>query len=242
LTQGSDTFSLEPAGEFTTRLHFRVGEDLGSVDAIKLDLTVGDSKFLEIVNSEIEFPLFRPTEAIKGAGGIASPSTENVAVRAGASQHSEVVAYLAGPVKVAGRLGNWLRLKLPWGPSGWVDVSEVSLVRRGKDLAAPVRHLSHSPPRVSLTSNPGGSVVSSGSLRLEGLVEDDSGLTDVFVFVNQKKVRYESVEGSAPSTDFAFDVELKPGENRIEIFARDDQDHLTGVTIGVYRESAVGAL
>jgi len=242
LTQGSDTFSLNPAEEFSTRLHFRVSEDLGSLDAIKLDLTVGDSKFLEIVNSEIEFPLFRPTEAIKGAGGIASPSVEKVVVRAGASQHSEVVAHLAGPVKVEGRLGNWLRLELPWGPSGWVDSNEVSLARRGKDIVSPIRHLSNSPPRVLLNSNPGGSVVSSGSLHLEGLVEDDSGLIDVFVFVNQKKVRYESVAERAPSADFSFDVDLKPGENRIEIFARDDQEHLTGVSIGVYRETAVGAL
>jgi carboxyl-terminal processing protease len=242
LTRGSDTFSLEPEGEFSTRLHFRVGEDLGSLDAIKLDLTVGDSKFLEILNSEIEFPLFRSTEPTKGAGGIASPGAEQVVVRAGASQHSEVVAHLAGPVKVLGRLGNWLRVGLPWSTSGWVDAADVMITRRAKDLVVPLRHLSHSPPRVRLKSNPGGSVVSSSVLRLEGLVEDDSGIADIFVFVNQKKVRYEAVPGRAPSQDFAFELDLDPGENRIEIFARDDQDHLSGVTIGVYLESAVGAL
>jgi carboxyl-terminal processing protease len=238
LTRGSDTFSVQAGGEYSTRLHFRVAEGQGSLDAIALDLTVGDSKFLEILNADIELPLFQPTEAIKTIGGIAIPSSRRVAVRSGASQHSEVIAHLNGPVKVEGRLGKWLRLHLPWGSPGWVDSTEVSLARRGKEGPQPSRYFSNSPPTVTLNENPGGSVVSAARLRLEGRVEDDNEIVDIFVFVNQKKVRYESVPANASSQDFAFDLELEPGENRIEIFARDDQDHLQGLVIGVYRESA----
>jgi carboxyl-terminal processing protease len=238
LTKGSDSFSVGPGENTTTRLHFRVADDQGERDSIELDLTVGDSKFLEILNSEIEFPLFQPTEGAKPLAGLATPSTASVPVRAGASQHSEIVGYLEGPTSVVGRLGSWIKLALPWEASGWVEASSVTLARRGKDAVAPRRHLSNSPPTIGLTENPGGQVVSTEQLQLTAIVQDDSAIQDIFVYVNEKKVLYEAVVGTMASRDFVFEVPLTLGENRIEIFARDDQDHLRALAIGVYREAS----
>ena len=236
LTKGSADFSLESGGEITARLNFRVAEEPAGKDAVKMDLTVGDSKFLEILNTELELPLFMPEDGLKEAEGFVIPSGDAVVVRGGASAHSDAVGRLTKASAYDGRLGTWVRVPLPWGGKGWVPAADVKFSRRAKDPGPISQVFSSSPPQVELSENPGGSVVTAAQLQISGFAQDDRELRDLFVFVNEKKISYEAMAENVKDYSFSFEIPLDEGENRVEVFARDDEDHLQAVSFGVYRE------
>ena len=59
--------------------------------------------------------------------------------------------------------------------------------------------------------------------------------------MNDQKVFFKVVPakagGGAPSLDFATDVPLKPGNNVVTIFAREDDEFQTHRTVMVHRRS-----
>jgi carboxyl-terminal processing protease len=65
-------------------------------------------------------------------------------------------------------------------------------------------------------------------------------LRDVFVYANDQKVFFKVVpeSGASGKLDFAADVPLKPGNNAITIFAREDDEFQTRRTILVHRRGA----
>jgi carboxyl-terminal processing protease len=241
LTEGSASFSLQPGEISVHRLHFRVADDLAGVDSVEAELTVGDQKFLQVVSADLEIPLFGPGDPIAAVERRMKPKFGTAQVRAGSSEHSEVVATVGGPVEVDGRLGQWFRTPLPWGTSGWISASHLVPAARSEEPVQAQRYLSNSPPVVTLASNPGGTVVVSEVLKLSGLITDDDDVKDLFVFVNDKKISYERLSGGVEAP-FAMELELDPGENQIEIFARDAEDHLGSMSLGVYRETATAAI
>ncbi len=241
LTEGSGTFSLRPGETSEHRLHFGLAEDPGTRDAIEAELVVGDAMFMEVLTSELELPLFSPSDPVASVERKMKPKGAGAKVYAGASEHAEQVATITGPVAVDGRLGQWFRTPLAWGTNGWLRASDLAPAARGDELVAATRHLSNSPPVVSLENNPGGSVVVNDQLVIAGSVLDDSDVRDLFVFVNDKKILYKQAAGDASEHPFELTVDLVPGDNRIEIFARDDQEHIGNLALGVYRESATAA-
>ena len=241
LTEGSAQFSLEPGETEEYTLHFRVADDVAGRDSIEAQLSVGDENFLEVVSSDLEVPLFAPSDPISAVDRRMKPKGSEAEVRGGTSEHTEHVATISGPVQVDGRLGQWFRVQLPWGTPGWIAASQLVPAAKGDELGHAERHLSNSPPVVSLAHSVGGTVVSGDSLVLTGTVVDNDGVQDLFVFINDKKVSYERVEGVTSSHPFELTIALVPGENQIEIYARDAEDHLGSLSMGVYRETATAA-
>ena len=66
------------------------------------------------------------------------------------------------------------------------------------------------------------------TVELQGMALDDQHMKDVYIFLNQKKIFYQSnlENGPLPHLPFSAKVQLEEGHNRILIFAR-DQKHLT---------------
>ncbi|MCP4869858.1 MAG: hypothetical protein GY898_14200 [Proteobacteria bacterium] len=241
LTEGSDEFSLRPGASSEHRLHFRVEQDVGQRDTIEASLTVGDALFMEVLSSELEIPLFSPSDEVASVDRKMKPKGASASIYGGASEHGDPVASAVGAVQIDGRLGQWFRTRLPWGTTGWIAAAELVPAARGDELVEATRHLSNSPPVVQLASNPGGSVVVTDQLTVSGAIVDDSDVRDLFVFVNDKKVSYTLAPAASPEHPFELKVDLVPGDNRIEIFARDDQDHIGSLSLGVYRESATAS-
>ena len=236
LEEGSASFRLPSGGESRHRLRFRVAEDAAGLERIEGLLMVGDERFHEVLTSELDLPLFAPSGAIAVEDKVVQPKQgATLDVRSGASELTPVVGRMTGPVASTGRLGDWVRVALPWSGSGWVRSETVAT----KDLEAATvsLHLPNSPPVISLVSNPGGTVVTAETLRISGSVVDDEAVQDLFVFVNDRKVSYERL--AAPTTEhgFAVDVKLTPGVNDIEIFSRDGKQLQGSIALGVYRET-----
>ena len=65
-------------------------------------------------------------------------------------------------------------------------------------------------------------------IELKGIARDDRQLKDIFVFLNERKIFFQTNMGKTPTAilPFATTLNLKEGHNQILLFAR-DQDNLT---------------
>jgi carboxyl-terminal processing protease len=70
-----------------------------------------------------------------------------------------------------------------------------------------------------------------------GVAGAHTRLRDVFIFANEQKVFFKVVPEAGGSTrmDFAADVPLKPGNNVITVFAREDEEFQARRTVFVHR-------
>jgi len=252
LTAGSASFRLRPGEQSHHRLHLRVVPGVSDLKMVELQLVVGDEEFYEVVSSDFEIPLFSPsTEPSMARNRVMKPAAGSIRARGGASELMPEVATISGPVEVTARLGSWYRVALPWSATGWVPASSLVAIDRGVTYAdaneavtdgSVVAFLPNSPPIVQLKDNPGGLVVSADRLKISGEVVDDTEVKDLFLFVNDRKVRYERLPAGSGRYSFSFEVKLEQGENEIEVFARDAADHVGSVTFGVYRENSRASL
>jgi len=89
------------------------------------------------------------------------------------------------------------------------------------------------PPRITLTPDPakGAPVVDGERLRVEGVAQAATGpgprhrLRDLFIFVNDQKVYFKAApDAETGRLEFAADVPLKPGNNVVTVFAREDEE------------------
>lgn len=241
LVEGSDEFSLRPGEEVVSRLHFRASDEVAVDDVLEGQLSVVDERFYVSLVADVKLPVHAPTEGPSAIDKRIQPKKGPVAVRGGAGLDAPIVGSLEGPVKATGKLGGWLRVPLA-GAHGWVQSSEVASAGRGDDNLPVTPRLANSPPVLRLASSPGRGVLVSDELVVEGEVLDDADVKDVFVFVNGRKVGYQASASTDRKEGFSFTVPLEPGENNIAVRARDDQDLVGEVLVGVYRETATAAI
>lgn len=249
LVDGTAEFSLAPGEQSTHRLQFRVADDVGERSGIAADLSVGDSKFWEIVSSPLELPLYSESEPVAAVSRRMKVKGDASVVRGGASELAPEVGSATGVVEVTGRLGGFMRVQTGWGAPGWVAAQELAPAGgRAEDVGVITALMTHSPPVISLTRNPGGTVVAGDRLIVEGNILDDRNIKDLFVFVKGpdapagRKTVYERIDDRTGSHPFRLELLLEPGVNEVEIVARDEQDHRGRLTFGVYREAATAGL
>ena len=125
----------------------------------------------------------------------------------------------------------YFRAELPNGSFGWIKKTDVSpsSSKATKGFAKHLQWNSFQPPQITLTTknavftSPTGKFINVGAS-----IFDDEGVKDVFIFVNQKKVFYQSFSrsGSAPekTAHFKAMVPLDSGMNRVILVARDSLD------------------
>ena len=248
LTQGTAEFSLEPGEQHRARLHFDVARELLG-DVLEMTVVIGDDEFWEFFEDELDLPIAYtvdgdppPTEIPEFAKNQRTRGV--VAVRSGASPDSPRIATAEGVVQPNGKLGDRVRVDLPWGGQGWIDSDDLKGAASAPPTADPyLPWISRSPPVVLLASRVGGTAVDSDTVRIEGTVRDDQAVKDLFIFVNGTKVFYRSEvdsQGTATRTSVTFElaVGLEEGDNTIEVFARDNDDLMGSTTVGVYRPEA----
>jgi carboxyl-terminal processing protease len=90
----------------------------------------------------------------------------------------------------------------------------------------------------------------SGSALLPPSADPDARLRDVYIFVNDEKVFFRVVPdpGHGPAAagaaagssrlDFSTDLPLKPGQNVVTVFAREDQELQARRSVVIFRKGA----
>jgi carboxyl-terminal processing protease len=125
---------------------------------------------------------------------------------------------------------------------------------RAPRAGAAVAAWQHEPPRLTLAPDParGAPVVEadtfklSGSAQLPASADPEARLRDVYIFVNDEKVFFRVVPeaGHGPAgagagssrLDFSTDLPLKPGQNVVTVFAREDQELQSRRTVVIFRK------
>jgi carboxyl-terminal processing protease len=143
------------------------------------------------------------------------------------------------------RVGEFWRVEWHKGRFGFVADADVR-PSKGPRNGGAAETWQREPPRIAISPDPmkGAPVVEGDTFRLQGTASvppatDASAkrLRDVFVFVNDQKVFFKVVPeaASASSLDFQADLPLKPGNNVVTVFAREDEEFQTRRSVVIYR-------
>jgi len=202
-------------------------------DVVPLQLSVYDEKNDEYVVAKLDLPVRADAPARAAARGAVRVTAAEALVRAGADANAPVlaVARKGAVLPVEARYGEALRVEWKKGRHGYVTAAEAGAPGKLSGQVAEVWQ--RDPPRISLTPDParGAPVVDGERLRVEGVAQAAAGpgprrkLRDVFIFVNDQKVFYKAAaDADAGKLEFAADVPLKPGNNVVTVFAREDEE------------------
>jgi carboxyl-terminal processing protease len=223
---------MQPGDTRAVDLAFEVKE-LPESGRAPLQLTVSDNKIAEALSERVVFTV--RTEGVKIEAASGSVVANGVVDLYGTPADSRVVARTddGAKFKVTGRASDWYRIDL--GDGVFAFANEKSVTKQSRTVAKPggfqeVRDVS--PPRITLV----GAITQTDeeSLHISGVAKDDEAVRDLFItvynpsrnlFGNRRKVFYQaSPDPSAGRLEFAADVPLTPGNNIIEIHARENQD------------------
>lgn len=204
----------------------------------KLQITVSDNKIGEVLSETVVFPIV--DEGAKFESGPSAVTASGAVDLYSSPLSQRVVAHgEPGTYRALGKTDGWYRIDLGKAGGAFVRAEEVEENgRRPAQSPAATPHLAVSPPRIELLGDV--TQTDQESLHISGTANDEEAVQDVYVtvynpsrnlFGDREKVFYQaSQDPSSGKLEFAADVPLTPGNNLIEIHAREDED-----VIGVRR-------
>ncbi len=198
---------------------------------VRLELTVSDNKIGEVLSEKITLRVL--DESAGFAGGPAGVVTRaNVDLYASPLTPEHVVAKAGAGTKfkALGSRAGWTKIDLGDDRFGFVRDADVE---SGKSVRRPGKYdpvLNVSPPKVELV----GAVTQTddSSIHLSGVATDEQAVRDIYItvinpsrdmFGGREKVFYQASKNpKSGKLEFAADVPLSPGNNLIEIHAREN--------------------
>ncbi len=239
--------ALKPGEVKSAVLQLEVKKGLED-DLMPLRVMVVDEKSDEYVSERLEYPVTDAGKPRVAASGTVRVAAQALLVRTGASAEAPPIAQAkkGAVLPVAGRSGDFIQVEWQKGRTGFVGAADVE-PGRGARASGPLAEVwQREPPRITLAPDPasGAPVVDGDKLRIEGSASVSPGLPgartklrDVFVFANEQKVFFRVVPeaGGAARMDFSAEVPLKPGNNVVTVYAREDEEFQTRRTFYVYR-------
>jgi len=216
-------------------------------ETLPVRVMIVDEKMDEYVAEKLDWPLAKDEPALQPAKGAVLVASGEAVLRAGASPSAAPIATAkkGAILPVDAKVGEFWRVEWQKGRFGFAADTDVKLakgVRSGQIAAVWQRE----PPRIALLPDPlkGAPIVEGDLLKLQGTASvpaaidpGSARLRDVFVYVNDQKVFFKVVPETANASrmDFATDLPLKPGNNVVTVFAREDDEFQSRRSVVVYR-------
>jgi carboxyl-terminal processing protease len=227
----------------TAEFRFRV-QHAPPDGSVRFEAAIYDTVFREFTKHDLVIPLQPDGDLNEAATGLVRSEGEALTVHGGADLSTPGIAQADGDdvLAVIGRLGDWTRVSWAEDRFGWVPSASVVAAEGEPATLEPLYALQ--PPIVSIDR--GVLRTSDTSVRLSGLISDDTGLSDYYIWVtsaglnvreepDRLKVSYDRAAGE--SVTFDQEIPLFPGSNRITVIAR-DAEHMAGTGVAyVYRTS-----
>lgn len=248
LHTGRENLKAVPAGESrVVEFDFEV-KKAAPDGVINLQLAVADAKIGASLVEKLKLPLAASTVTFAaGSGHVVAGGAVDLYASPVPGQEQKVARAEAGSaLKVLGVADGWYRVELDSKRFAFARASEVKPGPAGKPRIT--ERLAISPPKITLV---GGAVTHTDTDRvhISGLASDDEAVRDVYIsvfnpsrnlFGSQEKVFYQAA--ADPKTgrlEFAADIPLTPGNNIIEIRAREDDDVVATKQMWVLRTSGL---
>jgi carboxyl-terminal processing protease len=239
--------AMKPGEVKSAALQLEVKKGL-KADDVPLRVMVVDEKLDEFVSERLEIPVAPDGKGRTVASGAVKVIAPEAVLHAGASAESPPIALArqGAVLPVTGRVGDFVRVEWQKGRTAFAASADVEQARGGKLSGGVVEIWQRQPPRITLSPDPtrGAPVVTSDRIHIQGSAAVPAGvpgahtkLRDVFIFANEQKVFFKVVPaaGGSSKMDFAADVPLKPGNNVLTVFAREDEEFQARRTVFVHR-------
>lgn len=229
-----------PAHGFkTATMTVKVGDvDITQQPAtLDFKVRVWDNRLGALLSGKIKLPLSSATTVVPGRQALRV--NKSLGVLAGAHEKTMVLATATRGafLSATARVGPYWRVKLSADTHGYVRRADVKVVRTQVRAKQPIELLvGQQAPRLSLWT--GLLVVDSAEAEIHGDVLSDRSMRDLFVFVNERKILYRALKPGSVKHPFEFNLPLQPGENRINVIARENEDSRANRSFSIYRRTA----
>jgi carboxyl-terminal processing protease len=249
IKKGRDVLGAIKPGESksaTMEVELRRG---GKSEQLPFRVQVVDEKMDEFLSEKIDWPVSNDERAPVAQKTAVRVETTEALLRTGASPSSWPLATARrGAVLPAdARVGDFWRVEWAKGRFAFVADADVKPAK-GPRSGAIAEAWQREPPRIAISPDPmkGAPVTEGDTFKLSGTAsvapsaDGSAKLRDVFVFVNDQKVFFKVAppSASAAKLDFQADLPLKPGNNVVTVFAREDDELQTRRSVVVYRRPA----
>jgi carboxyl-terminal processing protease len=226
-----------------------VSEQADPSRPVELEVIVADVVVRESVRHKFSVPLGPPAAGFVAAPARAVAGEEPVRLYNAADSKARQLAELAGgtALDILGAAGGWSAVAVGAGRRAWLPTDLVTLSEPvGKAAKLPERPaLLVQPPVIEV--EPLARVAASDTVELRGTARHEGRVRDVVVAVKppgtaqvERKLDYRANPAhqgeAARSLDFAAQVPLSPGSNRILVTARDGDGVVATREVWVFRE------
>jgi carboxyl-terminal processing protease len=218
----------------------------GKAEELPFRVQVVDEKMDEFLSEKIDWPVSNDERVPTPAKTAVRVEVGEALLRTGAAPSAWPLATAKKGVVLPAdaRVGDFWRVE--WAKNRFAFVADADVKpAKGPRSGAVVEAWQREPPRIAISPDPakGAPVVESDTFKLSGTAsvapsaDGSAKLRDVFVFVNDQKVFFRVVPQSANTAklDFEADLPLKPGNNVVTVFAREDDELQTRRSVVIYR-------
>jgi len=236
--------NVQPGGEQQVAFTFDVSNDFRD-NEVRLEMRIEDEDLREVVTERIRVPLDVAARPVTPASGQWVASADAGLLEQPGDDGRVVAHAPAGfSATINARSGEFSRVNIAAGRWAWARTSG----------SAAGSHRPGPPPRVSLVlhnspplidSDVGANLSVRGpTFHVTGRATDETRVLDMYIFVGNRKVFYQSNRGGPNPREqsFAADLPLRPGANIITIVARENDDTLARRTYVVRRDGLAGEL
>jgi carboxyl-terminal processing protease len=216
-------------------------------DTLPVRVMIVDEKMDEYVAEKLDWPVAKDEPTVAPAKGAVRVAAVEAVLRTGASPSAAPLATAkkGALLPVDAKVGEFWRVEWQKGRFAFAADGDVRPAR-GPRSGAIAAAWQREPPRIALAPDPlrGAPVVDGDLLKLQGTASmppsvepGTTRLRDVYVYVNDQKVFFKVVPESANASklEFTTDLPLKPGNNVVTIFAREDDEFQSRRSVVVYR-------
>jgi carboxyl-terminal processing protease len=234
--------AIDPGQSKTVDFTFDAKQELEG-NELRVELSVYDEVLHEYVLDKLAFPVLAPVQTTTRTGEVEIGSND-AQVYTGASHEAAIIGTVKknAVLKETGTAGDFVRVELDGRP-GYLPKSAVKEDASGAvTTAAFTQNWQVSPPKLAV--NMPNSLVQGGTYQLTGKAQDEKKVSDVFVFVSNRrakidhrKVYYHSNRGGTNPRELSFgtSVPLWPGANVITVVARESTSVQSQETLIVER-------
>jgi carboxyl-terminal processing protease len=237
-----DLSNMNPGEVRRVQFTFDVDQQLADPEA-KVELSISDRDLRESVVEKVRIPFATPI-AVTTASGTVHAGRAGAQLFEAPDPTARVFGKLASGVVASeiGTSGEFDKVSLGEGRFGFVKASEVEA---GGAVSATLTFedaMAHAPPAIEVGAP--ALATREPSAVIKGLTTDGDRLLDAYVFVNSRKVFYQSNRNGADPKSMAFsaDLPLRPGVNLVNIIARETPDTVGHKVFVIRRDGKNGEL
>jgi carboxyl-terminal processing protease len=225
------------------KLQFTFDVDQLADPEAKVELSISDRDLRESVVEKVRMP-FAPPIAVTPLSGTVRALRSGASLYEAADLSARVFGRLSSGVAASetGSVGEFLKVSLGDGRFGFVRSGEVEAGGVASQAVAFEDAMAHAPPTIDV--NALALATRDATAAIRGTAMDGEHLLDGYIFVNSRKVFYQSNRNGQDPKGMAFAAELplRPGINLVSVVARENPDTVGHKTFVIRRDGKNGEL